>query len=130
MYSSTTHDIKVSVKPMFLEAQSAPEDHHFVWAYHVRIENLSRRAVQLVARTWVITDALGRRQTVHGAGVVGEQPHLKPGQAFEYTSGTPLPTSSGFMVGRYEMRDEQGQNFEIDIPAFSLDLPGETPRLN
>lgn len=115
---------------MFLEAQSAPEDHHFVWAYHVRIENLSRRAVQLVARTWVITDALGRRQTVHGAGVVGEQPHLKPGQAFEYTSGTPLPTSSGFMVGRYEMRDEQGQNFEIDIPAFSLDLPGETPRLN
>lgn len=130
LYSSTTHDIKVSVRPSFLEAQSAPEDHHFVWAYHVRIENLSRHTVQLVNRTWQITDALGRKQTVHGAGVVGEQPVLRPGQSFEYTSGTPLPTPSGIMMGRYEMRDEQGRAFEIDIPAFSLDLPYDKPALN
>lgn len=130
MYSAITKEIKVSVKPSFLEAQSNPDDHHYVWAYHVRIENLSRAEVQLVARTWHITDALGRKQTVHGAGVVGEQPVLKPGQAFEYTSGTPLPTSSGFMMGRYEMRDETGKSFEIDIPAFSLDVPYERPRLN
>src|SRR5262245_46559588 len=130
MYNALTRDIKVSVRPVYLDAQSDPDAHRFVWAYHVRIENLSEHEVQLVGRRWRITDAMGRTQEVAGAGVVGEQPVLKPGQAFEYTSGTPLPTPSGFMKGQYEMLDETGAKFEIEIPAFSLDLPGDKPRVH
>jgi ApaG protein len=130
MYSSTTKNIRVSVKPLYLDGQSTPEEHHFVWAYHVRIENLSSETVQLMNRYWRITDGLGRVQEVRGAGVVGEQPVLQPGQIFEYTSGTPLPTPSGIMAGRYEMQSEEGARFEIEIPPFSLDLPDEKPRLN
>jgi ApaG protein len=130
MYSSTTRDIKVLVEPIYLEAQSSPEDYHWVWAYHVRIENQSKATVKLVNRYWHITDAFGRVHEVRGAGVVGEQPTLHPGESFEYTSGTPLTTPSGIMTGRYEMVGLEGQNFEIDIPAFSLDIPGEKPRLN
>mgnify|MGYP003392828328 FL=1 len=131
MYTATTKDIKVSVKPVYLEGQSTPEERHFVWAYQVRIENQSDATVQLINRYWKITDALGRVQEVRGEGVVGEQPILKPGQAFEYTSGTPLPTSSGIMLGRYEMESEGGERFEIDVPAFSLDVPShDKPRLN
>ena len=88
---------------LFLEDQSEPDEGHWVWAYQVRIENQGRETVQLLRRTWRITDAHGRMQIVHGAGVVGEQPVLEPGDAFEYTSGTPLETSSGFMVGTYHM---------------------------
>lgn len=90
MYSETTRDIKVTVRPVYLEDQSSPAENHFVWAYHVRIENLGRRTVRLRSRHWRITDANGRLQEVRGPGVVGEQPELKPGEAFEYTSGTPL----------------------------------------
>ncbi|HEY7687619.1 MAG TPA: Co2+/Mg2+ efflux protein ApaG [Dongiaceae bacterium] len=130
MYSETTRAITVTVQPIYLEDQSAPEQSQFVWAYHVRIENKGQDAVQLRNRYWRITDALGRVQEVRGAGVVGEQPLLKPGQAFEYTSGTPLPTPSGIMTGSYEMEGANGERFNVTIPAFSLDSPHQTIRVN
>ena len=121
-YSSTTGSIRVMVKPQFLEDQSEPTENHFVWAYHVRIENNGERTVQLLNRHWTITDAFGRIQEVRGPGVVGEQPVLGPGESFEYTSGTPLGTPSGIMSGTYEMADDDDL-FEVMIPAFSLDSP-------
>ncbi len=130
MYTATTHAITVTAQPTYLEDQSEPLDSRFVWAYHIRINNGSNRTVQLLSRTWQITDGFGRRQEVQGAGVVGEQPVLKPGQTFEYTSGTPLPTPSGIMVGTYQMEAEDGERFVIDVPAFSLDSPHQAVRLN
>lgn len=130
MYSATTEGIRVTVKPHYLEDQSSPEEEHYVWAYQVFIENMSADTVQLLNRYWHITDANGRVQEVKGPGVVGEQPTLPPGEAFEYTSGCPLSTPSGIMVGRYEMTDNSGRNFEVDIPAFSLDSPHQAVRLN
>lgn len=130
MYSETTRGITVTVTPAYLDEQSAPEESHFVWAYHVRIENGGDETVQLRRRYWRITDAQGRVQEVRGPGVVGEQPILEPGESFEYTSGTPLPTPSGFMVGSYEMEDPSGEIFEIRIPAFSLDSPHQPIRLH
>jgi ApaG protein len=129
-YSATTRSIKVVVKPFYLEDQSSPPEDHYVWAYHVRIENHGPETVQLRGRHWRITDALGRMQEVKGAGVVGEQPILKPGEAFEYTSGTPLPTPSGIMMGSYEMETKAGESFAVAIPAFSLDSPHQAIRLN
>ena len=130
MYARTTHDIKVIVKPEFLDEQSDPDNSRYVWAYHVRIENDGRETVQLMSRHWRITDANGTTQEVQGAGVVGEQPMLKPGTSFEYTSGAPLATPSGFMVGRYHMVSETGERFEVDIPAFSLDCPHMRPQIH
>lgn len=130
MYSETTRSIKVTVKPFYLEDQSSPGDNHFVWAYQVRIENHGRETVQLLRRYWRITDGLGRVQEVRGAGVVGEQPVLEPGESFEYTSGTPLATPSGIMAGRYEMETRDGEAFEVTIPAFSLDSPHQPIQLN
>ena len=130
MYRETTQDITVTVKPYYLAEQSSPDEAHFVWAYHVRIENNGRRTVQLRNRYWRITDSLGRIQEVRGAGVVGEQPILQPGEAFEYTSGTPLKTPSGIMVGTYQMENSGGERFDIAIPAFSLDSPHQAIRLN
>lgn len=130
MYTETTRSIEVTVEPVYLEDQSTPEEGHFVWAYRVRIQNLSEKTVQLLNRYWRITDAQGRTQEVRGAGVVGEQPVLHPGEAFEYTSGTPLATSNGFMVGSYEMESETGESFDIAIPAFSLDSPHDEARLH
>ena len=129
-YAKTTHAITVFVQPMFLPDQSSPEENHFVWAYQVRIENNSNRAVQLLNRCWRITDSQGRVQEVRGEGVVGKQPKLVPGGAFEYTSGTPLATPSGFMTGSYEMESETGERFEIEVPVFSLDSPHQPARLN
>ncbi len=129
-YCATTREISVTVKPIFLEDQSSPADNHYVWAYHVRIENRGSDTVQLRNRHWVITDAIGRIQEVRGAGVVGQQPVLKPGKSFEYTSGTPLPTPSGIMQGSYQMEREDGERFDVRIPAFSLDSPHQTMRLN
>lgn len=123
MYAATTRSITVSVEPVYLDDQSEPAQGHFVWAYHIKIENRGRDTVQLVNRYWRITDANGRTQEVRGAGVVGERPVLEPGESFEYTSGAPLPTPSGFMVGCYEMQTAGGERFEVDIPAFSLDSP-------
>ncbi|MEQ8396318.1 Co2+/Mg2+ efflux protein ApaG [Thalassobaculum sp.] len=123
MYSSTTHDIRVTVQPVYLDEQSSPEDGQYVWAYQVRIENLGAVTMRLRNRYWSITDARGRTQEVRGPGVVGEQPILRPGDSFEYTSGCPLPTPSGMMVGSYEMEAEDGERIEVAIPAFSLDSP-------
>ena len=130
MYSATTKAIRVSVKPIFLDDQSTPSEDHYVWAYQVTIENTGSGTVQLINRHWRITDAQGRMQEVKGEGVVGEQPRLGPGQLFEYTSGTPLTTPSVLMMGSYEMEDERGQRFDIDIPAFSLDSPYQARQLN
>lgn len=130
MYSEITREIRVTVRPFFLEDQSSPDEMHFVWAYHVRIENQGPQTVQLRNRYWRITDSMGRIQEVRGAGVVGEQPVLRPGEAFEYTSGTPLTTPSGIMVGTYQMESESGERFDVKIPAFSLDSPHQAIRLN
>lgn len=130
-YAETTRDVRVSVRSFFLADQSRPEEAHFVWVYRVRIENGGREAVQLLRRTWQITDARGRTQHVHGPGVVGEQPILEPGESFEYTSGTPLETPSGFMVGAYHMVvASSGENFDVAIPAFSLDSPHQSGRIH
>jgi ApaG protein len=102
-----------------------------VWAYHVRIENNGGRTVQLRNRHWRITDSQGRTQEVRGAGVVGEQPVLRPGDSFEYTSGTPLPTPSGIMTGSYQMEaSDTGEQFDVKIPSFSLDSPHQQVKLN
>jgi ApaG protein len=130
MYNAVTRHISVTVTPYFIEEQSDPDDNHFVWAYQVNIENTGRETVQLVSRYWHITDAHGQVQEVRGDGVVGEQPVLRPGESFEYTSGTPLSTPSGIMVGRYQMETKAGEGFEIDIPAFSLDSPYQRTSLN
>ncbi len=130
MYTSTTGSVTVSVKPVYLDDQSAPDENHYVWAYQVRIENNGDRKIQLRTRYWRITDARGRVQEVHGDGVVGEQPVLQPGAVFEYTSGTPLETPSGIMLGSYQMETDGGDRFDVAIPAFSLDSPYQPIRLN
>ena len=129
-YTAETEGVVVRVRPSYLAGQSDPAESRWVWAYQVEIVNLSGGPVQLVARRWTITDALGRVEEVRGPGVVGEQPVLKPGEMFEYTSGCPLPTSSGFMVGSYQMENAGGETFDIAIPAFSLDSPDQVIRLN
>lgn len=128
-YEETTKSITVSVEPFYLDEQSEPDDGHFVWAYHVRIENNGKETVQLITRHWRITDSLGNVKEVQGDGVVGEQPVLEPGDVFEYTSGTPLATPSGIMVGSYKMKTGDGDLLSVDIPAFSLDSPYERMRL-
>jgi ApaG protein len=130
MYTATTRAICVTVEPQYLPDQSDPAQSQYVWAYQVRIENKGDVAVQLRSRHWKITDGIGRRQEVKGAGVVGETPRLKPGESFEYTSGTSLSTPSGFMGGTYQMTSETGENFDIQVPTFSLDTPGGARQLN
>ncbi len=125
MYSATTRDIQITVTPKFLTQESEPDRAHFVWAYSIDIENHGSTQVQLLSRYWKITDASGRVQVVEGPGVVGEQPILGPGEVFSYTSGVPLTTSSGFMVGHYVMVTDEGEKFEADVPAFSLDRTEE-----
>ncbi len=127
MYSKTTNSITVTVEPIFLDEKSSPEKQHYVWAYHVVIENKGSETVKLKSRYWRIMDSLGRIREVRGPGVVGEQPVLKPGESFEYTSGTPLDTPSGIMAGEYYMVTEDGHDIDVDIPAFSLDSPHEAP---
>jgi ApaG protein len=126
-YSQTTRGVRVTVRSVYLADQSAPDEARFVWAYQIRIDNLARTSVQLLRRTWNITDARGRIQHVHGEGVVGEQPVLEPGEAFEYTSGTPLETPSGIMSGIYHMIETaSGEAFDVAIPIFSLDSPHQS----
>ncbi len=129
-YAETTRDITIRVQPRYLEDQSEPERRHFVWAYHVHIENNGKEAVQLMTRHWRITDATGNIHEVVGDGVVGEQPLLQPGQSFEYTSGTPLGTPSGFMAGSYQMETLGGERFDATVPTFSLDSPHQSGRVN
>ncbi|WP_237152000.1 Co2+/Mg2+ efflux protein ApaG [Oryzibacter oryziterrae] len=128
MFSAVTHSIVISVEPNFLPQESDPSENRFVWSYRVVIENRSDRAVQLIARKWDITDGNGVRREVSGPGVVGQQPVIEPGEAFEYSSGCPLTTDSGIMSGSYKMVDEHGETLHVTIPAFSLDLP-DAPRV-
>jgi len=121
MYRAVTRNIEVVVTPRFVADRSSPENSHFFWAYTISITNKGAETVQLKTRHWRITDANGRRQEVRGAGVVGEEPVLKGGETFEYTSGVPLQTPSGFMTGTYGMVTAEGELFDIEIPAFSLD---------
>lgn len=130
MYRAITHDIEVCVEPFYLDDRSDPSQDRYVWGYRITIANHSEEAVKLMARYWRITDGLGRVSEVRGAGVVGEQPELDPGDSYQYTSGCPLTTSSGIMVGLYTMRNEHGAEFDIDIPAFSLDMPGAPRAVN
>jgi ApaG protein len=122
-YKKTTHDVCVSVIPEYLEDQSAPEDGQFTWAYHVQIENVGNRTVQILARHWKITNILGESHEVIGDGLVGKQPVLGPGDVFEYTSGTPLTTPSGFMSGTFQAVAEGGEILNLEVPDFSLDSP-------
>lgn len=123
MYTAITRDIQITVMPQFVAERSEPEEGQFFWAYTIEITNLGREAVQLTARHWLITDGNGVTEEVKGPGVVGEQPVIQPGESFRYTSGCPLTTPSGIMVGTYQMLDAADQSFEVEIPAFSLDSP-------
>lgn len=123
MYQKVTRAIRVRVEPAYAEAQSSPEDGRFFWTYTVEILNEGRETVQLKSRYWRITDANGRTEEVRGPGVVGKTPTIRPGETFEYTSGCPLGTPSGIMVGSYQMVAEDGAMIDIAIPAFSLDSP-------
>jgi ApaG protein len=130
MYRAVTRKIEVTVKPRFMSDRSAPASGYYFWAYTIEITNLGDETVQLKTRHWRITDELGRLQEVKGPGVVGEEPVLKPGDSFEYTSGVPLPTPSGFMAGSYGMVSAAGEHFDIEIPAFSLDSSNAVRTLN
>lgn len=123
-YSSTTDNIEVTVWPEFLDSKSSAVGDLFVWAYHVRIDNRSQDKVQLVNRYWKIIDEQGVVQEVDGEGVVGEQPIIVPGGAYQYSSGVHLRYPSGIMNGRYQMKKiDGGANFDVTIPTFSLDVP-------
>lgn len=130
MYQAVTRNIEVTVSPRFLPERSSIEKSYYFWAYTVEISNRGKTTVQLKTRHWRITDANGRRQEVRGAGVVGEEPVLKAGEAFEYTSGVPLQTPSGFMAGNYGMVSSAGEHFDIEVPAFSLDSVESKRTLN
>jgi ApaG protein len=122
-YEAVTRGIRIRVEPQYLEDQSSPEDSHFVWSYAVEINNDGQETVQLKSRMWRITDAVGHTEEVRGPGVIGQTPVIQPGESFNYTSGCPLKTPQGIMVGSYQMTDEAGQLFDVAIPAFSLDSP-------
>lgn len=130
MYTAVSNKIKVTVRPKYLEEQSEPDEGRYFWSYTIEIANVGDRIVQLTHRHWQITDANGRLEEVRGPGVVGEQPKLKPGDAFSYTSDCPLKTPSGIMVGTYRMVDESGEAFDVAIPAFSLDSPHAKRMMN
>lgn len=130
MYTAVTQDIQVTVLPEFMPERSEPDQGQYFWSYTIEIANLGSRLVQLIARHWLITDGDGRVEEVQGLGVVGEQPVLQPGESFRYTSGCPLPTPSGIMAGTYRMTDQDGESFEVTIPAFSLDFPNARRVLN
>lgn len=123
MFTQTTNSIKVTATPHYLAEQSDEDEGHFVWAYTIEITNMGTETVQLLNRYWHITDARGVVHEVRGPGVVGEQPVLKAGESFRYTSGTHLHSPSGIMRGTYQMVNDAGEVFDIDIPAFSLDTP-------
>jgi len=130
IYRETTRNIRVSVEPSFLDDQSAPDENRYVWAYRVTIENQGEADVQLLSRFWQITDSRGRTREVRGQGVIGEQPTIAPGNSYQYTSGAPLETPSGFMTGTYRMRRADGESFEVGIPLFALESPYESRQLH
>lgn len=128
-YAATTHHITVRVAPRYLADQSDPDAPRHVWSYHVRIENHGPETVQLMTRHWVITDSDGRTEIVDGPGVIGQQPLIDPGSAFDYVSGCPLATTSGTMHGHYAMAAASGA-FNAIIPAFALQHPSLKPSVN
>lgn len=130
MYKAVTRGIEVTAEPFYLEDQSEPEESRYVWGYRITIANNSSEKVQLRSRYWQITDGNGRIEEVRGAGVIGEQPTLNPGDSYQYSSGCPLGTTSGVMLGHYEMQTSDGNAFQVDIPAFSLDIPEARRTLN
>lgn len=129
-YSAETEGVLIKVRPSYLAGQSDPEAGRWVWAYQVEIINLSGVPVQVISRHWIITDANGHVEEVHGPGIVGEQPIISPGEGYTYASGCPLATSSGVMVGSYKILTDDGWSFEAAIPAFSLDVPSYQRTLN
>ena len=116
--------IRIEVETNYLEDQSEPRELRYVFAYTITIRNEGRVPAKLLSRRWLITDANGKVQEVRGEGVVGEQPHLQPGQGFQYSSGAVLETPVGAMEGSYTMRADDGQEFDAPIPAFGLAMPG------
>jgi ApaG protein len=130
MYERVTRGIRVLVRPTFLDDQSDPDEGRYLWSYTITIENRGPETVQLLSRYWHITDGTGRVQEVRGPGVVGAQPVIEPGKTFEYTSGCPLPTASGAMMGRYQMRAVSGEAFEAEIPPFLLESPHERRQIH
>lgn len=124
MFEQETSGILVRVQPNFLADESDPDEHRFVWSYAIEIVNLSHETVQLISRYWRITDAKGATQEVRGAGVIGQQPVIEPGQSYRYSSAAPLAEPYGLMMGAYQMvRTDSGEPFEIAVPAFTLDSP-------
>jgi ApaG protein len=123
MNSDAQHNIKVDVETLYIESQSVPDQNRFVFAYTVTIRNVGEVPAKLLTRHWVITDADGKVQEVRGEGVVGEQPYLRPGEGFQYTSGTMLETAVGSMRGSYQMVADDGVRFDAEIPPFSLSVP-------
>ena len=123
MYEALTRSIRIRVTPQYREEDSEPDEGRFFWAYTIDIINEGKETVQLRSRHWRITDGTGRTEHVRGPGVVGETPILSPGTSFRYTSGCPLGTPSGIMVGSYGMTNEAGEQFDVAVPAFSLDSP-------
>ncbi|HWA60123.1 MAG TPA: Co2+/Mg2+ efflux protein ApaG [Caulobacteraceae bacterium] len=130
VYEARTRDILVRVQPQYLPAQSDPAQEQYTFAYTVEIENHGTETAQLISRHWIITDGHGRVEEVKGPGVVGEQPTLKPREAFRYTSGCPLKTPTGEMRGSYRMVTDEGDVFDVEIPAFSLHTPDAVKRMN
>ncbi|WP_310497374.1 Co2+/Mg2+ efflux protein ApaG [Sandarakinorhabdus sp.] len=129
-FAETTGGITVRVAPRYLPEQSDPEREYYVWAYHVRVENHGPEQVQLLARRWVITDGHGRIDEIEGDGVVGVQPVIGSGHAYDYVSGCPLPTRHGVMQGVYFMCGNDGARFSVAIPAFSLEMPESRPSVH
>lgn len=130
MYQAVTKNIQVTVEPHFIAEESDPDEDKYFFAYAIEITNLGRFIVQLRTRHWKITDSRGHVDVVDGAGVVGEEPILHPGESFRYTSGCPLETPSGIMVGHYGLETLEGRTFTVDIRAFSLDAPFVERTLN
>jgi ApaG protein len=119
-HEAVTGDVTVRVAVSFLPEQSAPANGRWFWSYHIRIENEGEGAIQLLTRSWTITDGRGAVHEVRGEGVVGETPLIAPGASYDYVSGCPLPTPTGRMTGSYRMVDEVGRSFDIAIPTFPL----------
>jgi ApaG protein len=129
-YEETTRQIRIAVEPEFLSDESEPHENRYFWSYRISIENKGSETVQLLTRHWRITDARGRVREVQGEGVVGEQPVIKPGDKFQYSSGAPLETPSGFMGGSYRMKTAGGEFFDAGIPPFALESPYESRRMH
>ena len=124
MEDTVTEGVQVQVESFYIDSHSIPEEDLYVFAYRIRLKNLSQRTVQLLRRHWIITDSNGKTEEVKGEGVVGEQPVLDPGEEFEYTSGSHLKTEMGTMHGSYQMVNNQGESLEVEIPCFTLSVPG------